>query len=101
VNKLIAEHSVNQIDENTFNHYLYTDGTPDVDLVIRTAGEFRISNFMLWQIAYSEFYISPVNWPDFGVKELDKAIIVYGERLKLHSPEVQGFSEYALRTRIR
>jgi len=101
VNKLIAEHSVNQIDENTFNHYLYTDGTPDVDLVIRTAGEFRISNFMLWQIAYSEFYISPVYWPDFDVKELDKAIIVYGERLKLHSPEVQGFSEYALRTRIR
>jgi undecaprenyl diphosphate synthase len=45
---------------------------------------------MLWQIAYSEFYISPVYWPDFDVKELDKAIIVYGERLKLHSPEVQG-----------
>ena len=101
VNKLIAEHSVNQIDEGTFNHYLYTDGTPDVDLVIRTAGEFRISNFMLWQIAYSEFYISPVYWPDFDVKELDKAIIVYGERLKFHSPEVQGFSGYALRTRIR
>ena len=88
LNKLIAEHSVNQIDENTFNHYLYTDGTPDVDLVIRTAGEFRISNFMLWQIAYSEFYVSPVYWPDFDVKELDKAIMVYGERLNLHSTKV-------------
>ena len=59
VNKLIAEHPANQVDENTFSRYLYTSNTPDVDLVIRTAGEFRISNFMLWQIAYSEFYIRP------------------------------------------
>jgi len=55
---LIAEHPSNQVDENSFSHYLYTDGTPDVDLVIRTAGEYRISNFMLWQIAYSEFYFA-------------------------------------------
>ena len=82
VNKLIAEHPANQVDENTFSRYLYTGNTPDVDLVIRTAGEFRISNFMLWQIAYSEFYISSVYWPDFDTKELDKALAVYSERIR-------------------
>ena len=55
---------------------------PDVDLVIRTAGEFRISNFMLWQIAYSEFYIASVLWPDFDTKELDKALASYSERTR-------------------
>ena len=80
VNKLLAEHPVNPIDADTFNHYLYTDGIPDVDLVIRTAGEFRISNFMLWQTAYSEFYFSPVCWPDFDIAELDKALTAYGQR---------------------
>jgi undecaprenyl diphosphate synthase len=80
VNKLIAEHPSNQVDENSFSHYLYTDGTPDVDLVIRTAGEYRISNFMLWQIAYSEFYFAPVYWPDFDIKELDKALAAYSKR---------------------
>ena len=82
VNKLISEHPTNQIDENTFGSYLYTDGTPEVDLVIRTAGEYRISNFMLWQIAYSEFYFSPVYWPDFDVDELDKALAAYSERIR-------------------
>jgi undecaprenyl diphosphate synthase len=82
VNKLIAEHSANQVDENTFSRYLYTGNTPDVDLVIRTAGEFRISNFMLWQVAYSEFYIASVYWPDFDTKELDKALAVYSERIR-------------------
>jgi undecaprenyl diphosphate synthase len=82
VNKLIAEHPANQVDENTFSRYLYTGNTPDVDLVIRTAGEFRISNFMLWQIAYSEFYIASVYWPDFDTKELDKALAAYSERIR-------------------
>ena len=82
VNKLIAEHPLNQVDENTFSHYLYAGNTPDVDLVIRTAGEFRISNFMLWQIAYSEFYITSVYWPDFDTKELDKALASYNERIR-------------------
>jgi len=82
VNKLIAEHSANQVDENTFSRYLYTGNTPDVDLVIRTAGEFRISNFMLWQVAYSEFYIASVLWPDFDTKELDKALASYSERTR-------------------
>jgi undecaprenyl diphosphate synthase len=82
VNKLISEHPVNKVDENTFGSYLYTDGTPDVDLVIRTAGECRISNFMLWQIAYSEFYIASVYWPDFNIEELDKALFSYSERIR-------------------
>ena len=54
--------------------------TPDVDLVIRTAGEYRISNFMLWQTAYSEFYFSPVCWPDFDTAEMDKALAAYSQR---------------------
>jgi undecaprenyl diphosphate synthase len=82
VNKLISEHHTNQVDENTFSSYLYTDGTPDVDLVIRTAGEYRISNFMLWQIAYSEFYFTPVYWPDFDIEEMDKALAAYSERIR-------------------
>ena len=82
VNKLISEHHTNQVDENTFSSYLYTDGTPDVDLVIRTAGEYRISNFMLWQIAYSEFYFTPMYWPDFDIEELDKALVYYSERVR-------------------
>ena len=82
VNKLIVEHPANQVDEDTFSRYLYTGNTPDVDLVIRTAGEFRISNFMLWQVAYSEFYFASVLWPDFDTKELDKALAVYGERTR-------------------
>jgi undecaprenyl diphosphate synthase len=82
VNKLISEHHTNQVDENTFGSYLYTDGIPDVDLVIRTAGEYRISNFMLWQIAYSEFYFTPMYWPDFDIEELDKALVSYSERVR-------------------
>jgi undecaprenyl diphosphate synthase len=80
VNKLLAEHPSNPVDENIFSHQLYTNGAPDVDLVIRTAGELRISNFMLWQTAYSEFFFSPVCWPDFDTAELDKALAAYGQR---------------------
>lgn len=82
VNRLIASDTKGMpyITEELFGRYLYTDGTPDVDLVIRTAGEFRISNFMLWQIAYSEFYFTPALWPDFDAEELKKALVAYGER---------------------
>jgi len=69
-----------QLDENLFSRYLYTDGTPDVDLVIRTAGEFRLSNFMLWQTAYSEYYFTEALWPDFNKEELDKALAAYTQR---------------------
>jgi len=68
------------IDERLFNSYLYTAGLPDVDLVIRTGGELRISNFLMWQAAYSEFYFTPVLWPDFDKKELEKALLTYSQR---------------------
>lgn len=68
------------VDEAMFSRYLYTDGMPDVDLVIRTAGEFRLSNFMLWQTAYSEYYFTELLWPDFDTKELEKALNTYSER---------------------
>ncbi|MBA7711611.1 Isoprenyl transferase [subsurface metagenome] len=70
------------IDEELFSRYLYTNGMPDVDLVIRTADEFRLSNFMLWQTAYSEYYFSEVLWPDFDIKELEKALQAYSDRLR-------------------
>lgn len=68
------------IDEKTFEHYLYTDGLPDVDLVIRTGGEIRISNLLIWQTAYSELYFTPVLWPDFNITELDKALQEFSRR---------------------
>ena len=71
---------IRDIDERTFSSHLSTHGLPDVDLVIRTAGEYRLSNFLLWQVAYSEFYFTPTLWPDFGPKELDTAIAEYHER---------------------
>ena len=71
-----------RMDDDLFSRYLYTDSIPDVDLVIRTSGEFRLSNFMLWQTAYSELYFTPVLWPDFDEKELEKALRVYSERLR-------------------
>jgi len=68
------------INEELFSRYLYTDGMPDVDLVIRTAGEVRLSNFLLWQTAYSELFFTEALWPDFDTKELEKALQVYSER---------------------
>lgn len=77
VNK-IKEANVN-ITEETFGKYLYND-LPDLDYVIRTSGEERISNFMLWQISYAEFYFPKVYFPDFDEKEFDKAIEIYNNR---------------------
>jgi undecaprenyl diphosphate synthase len=68
------------IDEELFNNYLYTAGMPDVDLLIRTGGEFRISNFLIWQSAYSEYYFTDVLWPDFNEKVIDKALLSYSQR---------------------
>ncbi|MFQ5880083.1 MAG: undecaprenyl diphosphate synthase family protein, partial [Dehalococcoidia bacterium] len=68
------------IDEALFRSYLYTDGLPDPDLIIRTAGEMRVSNFLLWQAAYAEFYSTPVYWPDFDAHEVDKALLAYSQR---------------------
>lgn len=69
-----------EIDEGLFNRYLYTAGLPDVDLVIRTSGEYRISNFLLWQSAYSEYYFTDVLWPDFDNREVEKALVSYSLR---------------------
>lgn len=72
--------SIDTIDESIINEHLYTRNLPDVDLVIRTSGEHRISNFLLWQIAYAEFYFTDVLWPDFKEDDLYTAIISYQKR---------------------
>lgn len=69
-----------QIDENTFEQALYTYGIPDPDLLIRTSGEKRISNFLLWQLAYAEFVFIDKHWPDFNAEDLASAIKEYGRR---------------------
>ena len=69
-----------KITEEEFSKYMYRPEIPDPELVIRTSGEFRISNFLLWEVAYSEFYITDVYWPDFDEKELDKAILSFNKR---------------------
>ncbi len=71
---------VSTIDEGLFSRYLDTRGVPDVDLLIRPSGEMRLSNFLVWQCAYAEFYFTNVLWPDFSPKELDKAILDYSKR---------------------
>lgn len=68
------------IDEASFSGALFTGGQPDPDLLIRTSGEFRVSNFMLWQLAYTELHISPVLWPDFGRENLFEAVLDYQRR---------------------
>ncbi|QSS96227.1 isoprenyl transferase [Psychroflexus sp. ALD_RP9] len=71
---------INQITEETVNQHLYTESLPDVDLMIRTSGEQRISNFLLWQMAYAEFYFTPILWPDFDKNDLFEAIYTYQKR---------------------
>lgn len=68
------------IDEDLFSSYLYTAGLPDLDLFIRTGGEMRLSNFLLWQTAYAEYYTTPIYWPDFDETELEKALVAYNQR---------------------
>jgi undecaprenyl diphosphate synthase len=68
------------VTEDLISHYLYTAGLPDPDLIIRTSGEFRTSNFMLWQGAYAEYYVTPAYWPDFGRDELYEALQSYAMR---------------------
>ena len=68
------------IDETVFESYLDTHGIPDTDLMIRTSGEQRLSNYLLWQLAYSEFYFTDVPWPDFTKEELEKAVEEYNHR---------------------
>lgn len=72
--------SPESISETIFSSYLDTADIPDPDLLIRTGGEFRLSNFLLWQVAYSELYFTPVSWPDFNEKEIEKALLDYKQR---------------------
>ncbi len=74
--------SVDEIDEEYFSSALYTADIPDPDLIIRTSGEQRISNFLLWQIAYAEFYFTPVLWPDFSEEEMVKALQDFASRTR-------------------
>lgn len=81
IRRLIAEGIPPQnIDEKLFNNYLYTAGLPDVDLLIRTGDELRLSNFLIWQTVYSEYYFTKVLWPDFSKKDIDKALLSYSQR---------------------
>ena len=74
--------NVNNINEETISNNLYTAGMPDPDLLIRTSGELRLSNFLPWQVVYSEFLFIDKNWPDFSEKDLDDAIIEYQKRTR-------------------
>ena len=68
------------VTDDLVGKYLFTSGVPDPDLVIRTSGELRISNFLIWQAAYAEWYFTPTYWPDFDKEELRKALVAYGQR---------------------
>jgi undecaprenyl diphosphate synthase len=74
------EERLDDLDEKVFSRYLYTQGLPDVDLLIRTSGELRISNFLLWQAAYAELYFPKTYWPDFKKEDLGQAIEEYQKR---------------------
>ncbi len=81
VQQMLADNvSADNLTEELFSSYLFTHGLPDPDLVIRTSGELRISNFLIWQAAYAELYPTPTYWPDFGREELYDAIMAFNER---------------------
>ena len=69
-----------EVDEELLSRHMYTAGQPDPDLIIRTGGDLRTSGFMLWQSAYTEYYITPTFWPDFGREELYEALVAFGQR---------------------
>ena len=83
--KMIADHDkglleIDDLDADKFSSYLDTRDLPDPDLLIRTSGEQRLSNYLLWQLAYTEFYFTDVPWPDFHKKELEEAVRAYNNR---------------------
>jgi undecaprenyl diphosphate synthase len=80
--------SIEEINEDTIRDNLYTHNLPDPDLLIRTAGEMRISNFMLWQIAYAEFWVTPVFWPDFDENNLVEAIRNFQKRVRKYGGKI-------------
>jgi len=81
VRRLIADGvAPGDIDDKMFGSYLYTSGLPDVDLLIRTGDELRLSNFLIWQTTYSEYHFTKVLWPDFGKEDIEKALLSYSQR---------------------
>jgi undecaprenyl diphosphate synthase len=81
IQQIVADgHTAEEITESLVGRYLYTGTLPDPDLVVRTSGELRVSNFLIWQAAYSEYYIAPVFWPDFDRDELLKALVTFVQR---------------------
>jgi undecaprenyl diphosphate synthase len=81
VRRIIADgYTADQVTEELISSYLYTGGLPDPDLIIRTSGELRISNFLIWQGAYAEYYATPTYWPDFDEAELKRALASYTQR---------------------
>ncbi|HEV8573515.1 MAG TPA: polyprenyl diphosphate synthase [Dehalococcoidia bacterium] len=83
VKRLVAEGvPADEIDEASFGARLLTSGLPDPDLIIRTAGEMRLSNFLLWQGAYAEFCFTPIYWPDFDIEHIDEALLNYSRRTR-------------------
>jgi len=89
------EININDINENLISQHLYTKDLPDPELLIRTSGEYRISNFLLWQLAYSEFYFSPKLWPDFRKEDLYEALIDYQRRERRFGRTSEQISEKA------
>ena len=77
---MLADPSLKSVDEQSFGGWLTTAGLPDPDLIIRTSGELRLSNFLIWEGAYSELYFSNKLWPDFNEAELDAALADYANR---------------------
>jgi len=81
VRRIIADgFTPDRVDEELISSYLYTAGMPDPDLVIRTAGEMRLSNFLIWQAAYAEYYSTPIYWPAFGPEDVERALQAYAQR---------------------
>lgn len=72
--------SPSDVNEDLFSRHLYTSGIPDPDLIIRTGGEMRLSNFLIWQAAYAEYYSTPVYWPAFGLEDVQQALLAYAQR---------------------
>lgn len=77
---ILASRGLTEVSEDDISGALYTAGCPDPDLIVRTAGEYRLSNFLLWQASYAELYVTDVLWPDFGPDDVDRAIEEYGKR---------------------